>query len=172
MKHTIITAICAAFVAAVVVFTGLTLVGNQSVGETVQQFGAALGITRYPNSGLAARYLKITTTAGTATAGTDGSFSIGGGTEITGYKCVTATWNPGSLASSSIDGISATSTDIALTGAVAGDLCDASLTSATSSSALVNCTISGTATGTIQLLNIGSAALDLATGTAKVCYTH
>lgn len=96
---------------------------------------------------------------------------IGGGTAITSFSCNTASWNPLSIGTSSVN-IAATSTDIALTGAVVGDTCSGSLTSATSSAARIQCTITGNATATLGLLNTGTAALDLATGTAKVCYSH
>lgn len=99
---------------------------------------------------------------------TSASVTLNG--ETTLGNCGTATWNPGSLASSSVDGISATSTDIVVTGAALGDSCIGSLDSATSTSAIFSCNISGAATGTITLLNTGSAALDVVTGTAKVCY--
>lgn len=99
-----------------------------------------------------------------------GSFQLDGGSQLGEFTCATSSWNPGSLASSSVDGISATSTDIALSGAAAGDLCVAGLSSATSTSARLNCNISSANTSTISLFNIGSAALDLATGTARVCY--
>lgn len=99
---------------------------------------------------------------------TSGTVTLNG--ETTLGNCATATWNPGSLASSSIDGINETSTDIALSGSALGDVCFGSLTSATSTSAVFLCNISGTATGTLTLLNTGTGALDLVTGTAKVCY--
>ena len=93
-------------------------------------------------------------------------------TKETTFSCATASWNPGSLATSTIT--NATSVDIALPGAVVGDLCQGSFTSATSTSIAVDCNIAATATGTMQLTNLGitNAAIDLATGTAKVCYTH
>lgn len=79
----------------------------------------------------------------------------------------TTSWNPGSVGTTSVNA-AATSTDIALPGAVMGDYCFGSLTSATSSAASIHCFITGTATATLRLLNLGSTALDLATGTAKV----
>lgn len=107
-----------------------------------------------------------------ATSTFTGQVTIGtSGTAISAYKCATATWNPDSIGTSTVSG-AATSTDIALAGAVMGDTCTGSLTSATTSAASINCFISGTATATIRLLNLGSTALDLATGTAKACYTH
>jgi len=87
-------------------------------------------------------------------------------------NCATSSWNPGSIASSSIDGLHTTSTDIHFTGAVMGDTCKASLSSATSSAASVSCGVSGTATATLVLANLGASALDVVTGTARVCITH
>ncbi len=83
-------------------------------------------------------------------------------------NCVSTSWNPPSIGTSTPNA-SATSTDIAFPGAVMGDKCLGSLTSATSSAASVNCFFTGTATATIRLFNIGTTALDLATGTAQVC---
>lgn len=90
--------------------------------------------------------------------------------EITLNNCGTATWNPGSLASSSVDGVSATTTNVTVTGLALGDSCIGSLSSATSTAALFSCNVSAANTGTVTLINTGSVALDLATGTAKVCY--
>lgn len=103
----------------------------------------------------------------------DGGFQITtSGTLVTGYKCATSTWNPGSLTVAT--GTSpATTTDIALSGAALGDICTASLSSATTTDASIECNIAQAATATIQLSNIGrNNALDYATGTAKVCFTH
>ena len=97
-------------------------------------------------------------------------FQLDSGTTIGEFNCATSTWNPGSIATSTLDGGAVTSTDIALSGSAMGDLCLASLTSATTISADVTCDITGTATSTINLYNIGASALDLATGTARVCY--
>ena len=95
------------------------------------------------------------------------------GTALSKVYCATATWNPGSVASSgATQGGYVTSTDIALAGAVMGDTCSASLSSATSSGLSTDCTVTNTATATIALYNISSGAIDPATGTAKVCYTH
>lgn len=99
------------------------------------------------------------------------SVTIGSGTAVTKYSCATATWNPPAIGTSSV-ALAATSTDIALSGSVVGDTCSASLSSATSSDARLGCVIAANATATLQVQNLGSASLDLATGTAKVCYTH
>lgn len=82
--------------------------------------------------------------------------------------CVSTTWNPPSVATSSVN-LAATSTDIAFSGIAMGNMCVGSLTSATSSAASVTCFVTGSGTTTLRLLNLGSTALDLATGTAKVC---
>ena len=104
---------------------------------------------------------------------TTGGMTVGSsGTKVSNFQCATATWNPGALGTSTIS--NATSVDIALPGAVVGDLCSGSLTSATSTAIAVDCSVAQTATGTLQLTNLGTtnASIDLATGTAKVCYTH
>ncbi len=105
------------------------------------------------------------------TTATGGILIGSGGTAISNYKCATSTWDPGSLGTSTV-ALAATSTDIAISGAVMGDTCSGSLTSATTSAASVNCSITGTATATIRVINLADAALDLGSGTAKVCYTH
>lgn len=99
------------------------------------------------------------------------SLKVNSGTAITGRSCNTVSWNPPAVGPY-VAATSSTSTDILLTGAVLGDLCSASLTSATSSAADISCNVSATGTSTISLYNTGTIALDLATGTAKVCYTH
>lgn len=99
--------------------------------------------------------------------------SIGGqgNTPVAVRNCVTATWNPASTAGTSVSS-SDTSVDIPIPGAVMGDTCVGSLTSATTSAAQIECNITGTATATISEVNTSGGALDLATGTAKACYTH
>lgn len=166
MNNFLKTAAIALGVSLVVVGGFFWLVGGQSVHDV-----AGAGITRYPNSGIVARYLKVST-ATPQTAGTDGTFSIGGGTEIQKYACSSVTWNPGSLTTSTIT--NATSVDLAVSGVVLGDLCHASLDSATSTSLGVGCSIAANGTGTITLSNRGftNAAIDAATGTAKFCYWH
>lgn len=173
MKNTLKIAL--AFVAgAVLTFVGLMLVGNQSA----QTFGAALGITRYPNSGIAARFIAISTTAGTATAGTDGSLSVGGGSSITVLqKCTSFTYNPSTFSSST----DATTT-VAIAGPVVGDTLVATFATTTSGQdwhvRMPQLSAAGaTASATIAFAPvIGSPAyfngLNLATSTLSVCYTH
>ncbi len=106
------------------------------------------------------------------TLGSDGSLVIGSGTTISKFKCATATWDPPTLGTSSVT-LSATTTDIALSGAVAGDLCIGSLTTATTSAAGIGCVITASGTSTIRAINYGAvASLNLDSGTAKVCYVH
>lgn len=88
--------------------------------------------------------------------------------EVTLSNCGTKTFNPGSIATSTL--AAATSTDIALAGAALGDVCFGSLTSATTTDAQITCVVTQTATATLSLVNLGAAAVDYATGTAKVCY--
>ena len=145
----------------------LVLVGMLVFSPTSQKFGAE-GDTNFTNlvlSGDATIGDALTVTGAAIFSGT---VALNG--ETTLGNCGTLTWNPGSIASSSIDGISATSTDVAVAGAALGDVCIASLDSATSTSAIFSCNISATATGTITMLNTGTAALDVVTGTAKICY--
>jgi len=99
------------------------------------------------------------------------SLAFDSGTAITEHGCTTFTLNPGSLSSSTNPLLFTTSTDIAMSGAAMGDSCSGSLTSATSSVASIKCDVTGTATATLRIFNWNSAALDLATGTARVCYT-
>jgi len=99
------------------------------------------------------------------------SLQVGSSTAMTLYSCTTATWNAPSIGTSSVS-TAATSTDSAFSGALTSDRCAVSLDSATSSEARLSCNVSGSGTTTIQLLNTGPTALDLATGTAKVCITR
>lgn len=116
------------------------------------------------------RSANLLTNVSSTGASNFGSIAIDGGAAIAESNCATATWNPGSVSTSTIT--NATSTDIALSGAAMGDYCFGSLTSATSSAVRIGCAISGAATATIAVTNLGTtnAAVDLATGTARVCY--
>jgi hypothetical protein len=55
----------------------LVVAGLMVSTKTTEQFGATLGITRYLHSGIAARFLKVTTST-TATVAADGSLTVGG----------------------------------------------------------------------------------------------
>lgn len=116
----LITKLALAFVAgAIVVVVGFVLVGNQS-GEV---FGATVGVTRYPNSGIVARCLNITTSAGTATACTDGSATFTGATSITGASTVTGSFTIDAIGSGVLiaSGTTATNSTTSLT---AANICD------------------------------------------------
>lgn len=81
MNQTLKTAL-AVVLGIVIGSIGYALVGNNQSG----QFGAPIGvssITRYPNSGLAARFMYIGTTMPT-TAQTDGSFTSTGAATLSG----------------------------------------------------------------------------------------
>lgn len=114
---------------------------------------------------------NFTVTGTTALAGLTNSstMTVGGGTAITEHACATATWNPASIATSTLAAV--TSTTITLTGAAMGDTCEGALSSATTTDIIVSCGVTGTASGSIFLTNVGASAVDLATGTARVCYT-
>lgn len=178
-KQILITAGIAALIASIVWLVGFVLVGNQS-GEGI--FGS-LGITRLPNSGMAMRFLTISTTAGTASAGTDGTLSVSGtstvgglqidtGATIQAMNCATlTTWNPGSLAT-----LATTTQNIALQGALIGDICKASISSSTTAEVQVSCSITASApsasdygTSSVLIKNQGTA-VDFATSTLRTCY--
>lgn len=92
LKTVIVAALVASLITVGVLVIGTKLVGNQSAdGQSLEQMlGAAVGITRFPNSGIAARCLNITTSAGTATACTDGTVTLTGVNTVTGAFVVDA----------------------------------------------------------------------------------
>lgn len=94
--------------------------------------------------------------------------------ETTLGNCTTASWNPGSVASSGniIVGLNVTSTNVTgVTGAAIGDVCFATLSSDTSSVPhTLSCTFGSNTSSTVVLQNHDTAALDITTGTLKVCY--
>lgn len=154
--------------ALIAVFIGAWIGNNQS-----GTFGAS-GITRYPNSGIAAKFLKLTASAGTATAGNDGELLLGAlgfdsGTVIQEHGCNTASYDPPFIGTA-YQATSTASTTIALSGAALGDICVASLTTATTSVVSVGCNVSATGTSTFRIQNFGADQIDIATGTARVCY--
>lgn len=110
-------------------------------------------------------------TAGTTLFGSDGSITLNGGTALTNYKCATASWNPleaGGLGTST----STATTTIALTGAALGDVCFGAFSLATSTDVRIGCNVNVAGTTTISVSNLFGTSIDLATGTAKVCYIH
>lgn len=153
MKQTLLASLVSGLVVGLLFVGVLSLKGEQKLGGTTNLDSLELSGTL--------------TSAGIVNSGT---MTVGGGTAISKYSCTTASWNPGSVATSTIT--NSTSSDIALSGAVVTDICGASLSSATSSAIRVGCAITGAATATISITNLGTtnAAIDLATGTAEVCY--
>ena len=97
----------------------------------------------------------------------DGGFQITStGTLVTGYQCNSATWNPPSVASNTSQQV-----DVATPGVSLGDVEFASI--ATSTQGLqIEANASTTGTSTVILSNAGLAAVDIATTTVKVCYSH
>lgn len=89
-------------------------------------------------------------------------------TPTLGGTCATATYDAPSMGTSTIN-LASASTTLTLTGAVAGNFCVGSLTTATSSDVSVMCNITGTASATVSLINRASTATDLASGTVKAC---
>lgn len=152
---------------AVVAVAALVLAGVALVA-VVNKDGIKLGgITNFDEVDVTDGYRVDNTTIINGSGVHLGTLGVAG-TDVTLGTCATATWNPGSVATNTLAAV--TSTDIALSGAAVGDVCLAALTSATTTDAQLTCTITGAATGTIQLVNLGTGALDLATGTASVCY--
>lgn len=84
MNNFLKTAGIALVVSLVVVSVGLWLVGSQSA-----TFGG-VGITRYPNSGMAVRCLTVSATAGAVTSCNDGIFVVTGNS-IAGNSILTGT---------------------------------------------------------------------------------
>ena len=138
------------------------LVGNQSADS----FGASGGLTRLPNGGMAMRYLKVTTSANTATAGTDGALNIGAGTDINKYLCGTnTTFNPASITSST-DSYATTSVTVA--GAAIGDVVLVTLSTASSSDIW---SVDGkiTTAGQVNVMLTANATINMTTTTVKAC---
>lgn len=104
-----------AVISAVVAFgVGSWLVSNQP--EPIDQFGAS-GITRFPNSGIAAKWLKIIGSPSTATSGEDGLFQAG--TSSISHQLKLDRVNFGGLLS--VSGTSAVNTTSSIT---AANICD------------------------------------------------
>ncbi len=82
LKLAIISAVISAVIASLFLFVSYWLVGNPA-----DNLGAA-GITRFPNSGMAVRYITATSTPNKVTSGTDGYLQVLG---ITGDTNVNVT---------------------------------------------------------------------------------
>jgi hypothetical protein len=91
-----------------------------------------------------------------------------GGISQSGVGCGTATWNPGTLGTYLV-ATGTTSTAVSVGSAVLGNLCDASLSSATSSAVDVSCNVSAAGTATVHIYNDTASSVTVATGTVRVC---
>lgn len=100
-------------------------------------------------------------------AATVGSLTLDTGSTINEHNCGTNTaYDPPSLAN-----LATTTKDVAVTGAAVGDLCIASLSSATGTEPYVlSCNITGSATATVSILNTSGLTVNNPTGTLRACY--
>lgn len=83
LKQTAVASLVGALVGLVVLLVGSVLVGNNQSADLGAPI-TANSVTRFPNSGLAARFLYITSGAMPTTAQTDGSAYFGGNVTATG----------------------------------------------------------------------------------------
>lgn len=91
-------------------------------------------------------------------------------TAISARNCATATWNPAAVGSTTVATL-----DLFVSGYAAGDILQASISTGTQGLAVIAVgTTTTTGTTTIVLFDPDntSAAVDIATTTAKVCYVH
>src|SRR3990167_4691262 len=79
IKNVIITALISALISSLV-FVGFSLVGNQSAES--QDILGALGITRFPNSGIATRYLNLSSGVATSSPQGDGTLTVSSRTQL------------------------------------------------------------------------------------------
>lgn len=151
----------AAVTAIVVLIVGFWLVSSQP-----GSFGATIGATFYPHSGVGARSLKVVTSTTDNTPAADGTLSVGGGSVSVLRNCTSFTYNPPSLANS------ATSTQTFATPiAQIGD--DVSTQFATSTQGIAfRSYVSSVGTTTLTLFNPGFGTIDLATSTLTLCTTR
>jgi hypothetical protein len=161
-------------------FVGLTLVGNQSAAS----LGAGITantITRYPNSGIAARFLRVSTVMPTSTQ-TDGSFQLGTGglnSQVNVVGTASATVGQFVLGGISVGSAtsSATSTiTIPVAGLAVGDPCSAGLTTAPLTAFGIDPSITtstaNVATATVTFWNGVNSTITVATGTLRVKCDH
>lgn len=163
IKLVIISAVISALVSS------LTFVGFSLVGDS-DQLGA-IGNNRFPNSGIAARSLNISTTPNSATL-TDGTatfanLQIDSGSTIAEHSCNTAAWDPGAVSSSTV-----ATTTVTLTGAALGDIAVVSFDSATSTEQWnINAKITGAGTSTVTMFaGDVNDTVNITTSTLRVCY--
>lgn len=153
-----------ALTAIVVMSVGFWLVGSQSGQST--GFGATIGATFFPHSGVGARSFKIVTSTTDNTPATDGTLSVGGGSVSVFRNCTGFSYNPPSLANSAT-----TSQAFAMPVALVGD--DVSTQFATSTQGITfKAYVSSPGTTTVTLFNPGFGTIDLATSTLTLCDTR
>ena len=174
-KQLITTAIVAAFVASIVLFVGLQLVGTSAV------FGANTGANRFPNSTFSTRGLRISTSTNPTTPGdgrleVTGSSTFSGGVTVSGEvtlsNCGSATFSipaiggPTSTASTSVSVAGASEGDVAL---VAYDA-----PSATTTLSKYGITMFGDATSSAIIVsftnNSNVPTPPISSGTITACY--
>src|SRR3990167_216617 len=150
------------------------ILGYWLVGNSADSFGA-IGKNRYPNSGIAARSLKISASPSTATLTdetlTAPNIQVDSGSTITEHSCATKSFDPASFSSSTV-----ASTTLALTGTAVGDIVVASFDSATTTQEwYVKANVMGAASTTVEWIAVPgtsswNAGLNITTSTLRVCY--
>lgn len=160
--NTLKTTIIAVIAAVVVVSVGFWLVGSQQ-----GTFGATIGASFFPHSGVGARSFKVVTSTTDNTPAPDGTIAIGGGSVSVLRDCNAVTYNPPSLASGAT-----TTLAVSTPGAMLGD--SISVTFATSTQGIsLNGYVSSNGTTTVNTQNgFSGATIDLGTSTLNVCYTR
>lgn len=116
LKQILVSALVAGLVAGLVSVIGVKLVGNQLADS--QNLGAS-GQNRYPNSGIAAKFLEITDSPATSTPLTDGDLLVRGDARFN-----SAVWRDknGSILTLADDGSRGTATSVIPLRS--GDLCE------------------------------------------------
>lgn len=166
-KQIIVVALIAALVSALVSFVGVRLVGDQlTLGGT--------GITRFPHSGTAVRYITVTSTPSQVTSGTDGmitalgittdganSFSsssvFAGSVTNSATTSFTGSFKPDSIGA----GIKTVTGNSVTTTLTAADVCDYSIIMWTPSTATSSIVLPAAATLTADCMGYPGAYRDV-----------
>lgn len=147
-------------------YDSLSLTPSSATGDT---FGLQVnGTTTIDMNG--AYVGPVSSTVANFTTLTATSFALGGGIAKTLSTCATSSWNPSAVSSTT-----AATIDISATGYVQGDATLASLSTSTQGLGILAISTSS-ATGTVTAVlfdpdNTGTA-IDIATTTVQVCYSH
>lgn len=121
-----------------------------------------LGYTQATNT-----FSCLTTLSGLTSVSTTG-LVVGGGSNITGVRTGTTTWDPANI----LDGDAATTT-LTVTGAATGQVCLASLTTLTADTIAISAFPSAADTVRVVLNNNSGAGVDLGSGTLRAtCIAH